>query len=61
MCTGVPLFRGRNEQEQLVLITNALGEAPLSMLTNGKKVEDFYLRTRVRGDGNSRYFLRVRS
>lgn len=22
-------------------------------------MDDFYLRTRVRGDGNSRYFLRV--
>ena len=25
----------------------------------GKKVEDFYLRTRVRDDGNSRYIRRV--
>lgn len=32
MCTGVPLFRGRNELEQLTLITNVLGEPPLSML-----------------------------
>lgn len=59
MCAGVPLFRGRNQQEQLILIINALGDPPLSMLTAGKRVEDFYLRTRVREDGNSRYFLRV--
>ena len=32
MCTGVTLFRGRNELEQLTLITNVLGEPPLSML-----------------------------
>ena len=32
MCTGVPLFRGRNELEQLTLITNILGDPPLAML-----------------------------
>ena len=26
---------------------------------NGKKVDDFYLRTRVREDGHSRFILRV--
>ena len=53
------MFRGRNELEQLILISNVLGDAPLPLLINGTKVEDFYLKTRVREDGNSRYFLRV--
>ena len=69
MCTGYPLFRGRNELEQITLISNLLGPPPLSMLMvrlswiidhkNGKKVDDFYLRTRVREDGHSRFILRV--
>ncbi|KAK8821082.1 hypothetical protein WA538_005713 [Blastocystis sp. DL] len=59
LCTGVPLFRGRNELEQIILITALLGSPPLSMLTKGKKVEDYYMRTRRRDDGNSRFILRV--
>ena len=61
ICTGEPLFRGRNELEQLILISSLLGDPPMSMLIKGKKVEDFYLRTRVRDDGNSRYIRRVSS
>ncbi len=32
MCTGYPLFRGRNELEQITLISSLLGPPPISML-----------------------------
>lgn len=34
---GVPLFRGRNELEQLSLISCVLGDPPLSLLIVGQR------------------------
>ena len=40
--TGVPLFPGENEREQIKHITNTLGIPPKEILRAGKRVNKFF-------------------